>query len=69
MPHYEFLLSHLQENIHEDLTLADYEEGGVICPRCGGHKVEQRWSVFSAITPRRAPEETRASSTAPKAGP
>ncbi len=31
------------------LSLADYEEGEILCPHCGGKNVEQRWSAFSAI--------------------
>jgi RNA polymerase subunit RPABC4/transcription elongation factor Spt4 len=32
------------------LTLAEYEEGEVLCPYCGSDNVEQSWSAFYAIT-------------------
>ena len=54
MPHYEFYCHTCKKTFMRILTLADYEEGGVICPRCGSHKVEQRWSVFSAITSKKS---------------
>jgi len=38
------------ENILEDLTLVDYEEGGVVCPHCRSHKVRAMWSVSSVVT-------------------
>jgi RNA polymerase subunit RPABC4/transcription elongation factor Spt4 len=34
--------------------LVDFEEGEVICPHCGSKNVEQRWSVFTAITSKKS---------------
>jgi RNA polymerase subunit RPABC4/transcription elongation factor Spt4 len=36
------------------LSLVDYEEGDILCPYCGSKNVEQRWSVFSAITSKKS---------------
>jgi putative FmdB family regulatory protein len=49
MPHYEFFCHACKKTFSKILTLVDYEEGGVVCPRCGSHKVEQCWSVSSVI--------------------
>src|SRR5262249_8118091 len=51
MPHYEFLCHACQKTFSKILALVDYEEGGILCPHCGSHNVEQRGSAFSAITP------------------
>ncbi len=50
MPHYEFFCHTCKKTFPKILTLVDYEEGGVVCPNCDRHEVEQRWSAFSAIT-------------------
>ena len=50
MPHYEFLCHDCQKFFDKTLSLADYEEGEILCPHCGSKNVEQRWSAFSAIT-------------------
>ena len=50
MPHYEFLCHDCQKFFDKILSLADYEEGEILCPHCGSKNVEQRWSAFSAIT-------------------
>ena len=36
------------------LSLVDYEEGDIFCPYCSSKNVEQRWSVFSAITSKKS---------------
>jgi putative FmdB family regulatory protein len=54
MPHYEFFCRTCQSTFSKILALVDYEEGGIICPHCGSHNVEQRWSVFSAITSKKS---------------
>jgi RNA polymerase subunit RPABC4/transcription elongation factor Spt4 len=36
------------------LTLAEYEEGKVLCPHCGSNNVEQAWSAFYAITSKKS---------------
>ena len=36
------------------MTLAEYEEGEVLCPPCGSDNVEQSWSVFYPITSKKS---------------
>ncbi len=52
--HYEFFCRTCQRTFSKILALVDYEKGGIICPRCGSHNVEQRWSAFSAITSKKS---------------
>ena len=47
-------LSRLQDSLSQDLSLVDYEEGDVVCPQCHSKNVEQRWSAFSVITPKKS---------------
>jgi putative FmdB family regulatory protein len=54
MPHYEFFCHTCKKTFAKILTLVDYEEGGVVCPHCDSHDLEQRWSTFSAITSRKS---------------
>jgi putative FmdB family regulatory protein len=59
MPHYEFFCRACKKSFSKILSLVDYEEGEVLCPHCGSREVEQRWSAFSTILPRRARDGTR----------
>jgi putative FmdB family regulatory protein len=54
MPHYEFFCHGCKQAFSKILSLVEYEEGNVMCPHCGGKKVEQHWSVFSAITSKKS---------------
>jgi putative FmdB family regulatory protein len=54
MPHYEFFCQDCKKLFDKILSLVDYEEGDVRCPYCGGKRVEQRWSAFSAITSKKS---------------
>jgi len=54
MPHYEFFCHACKKVFSKVLSLAEYEKGGAICPRCGSKKVEQTWSAFYAITSRKS---------------
>jgi RNA polymerase subunit RPABC4/transcription elongation factor Spt4 len=36
------------------LTLAENEEGEVLCPHCGNDNVELSWSAFYAITAKKS---------------
>ena len=54
MPHSEFFCHACKKTFSKILSLVESEEGGVSCPHCGSTKVEQRWSVFSAITSRKS---------------
>ncbi len=50
MPHYEFFCRDCKKFFDKVLSLVDYEEGEVQCPRCNSTNIEQLWSEFSAIT-------------------
>jgi putative FmdB family regulatory protein len=43
MPLYEFFCHTCKKTFSKILTLAEYEEGEVICPHCDSAKVEQSW--------------------------
>ena len=54
MPQYEFYCHACNEIFTKKLTLVNYKEGNILCPYCGSQKVEQCWSVFSAITSKKS---------------
>ncbi len=54
MPQYQFFCKACQKEFSVILTLAEYEKGGVKCPKCGGNKVEQRWAAFYAVTSKKS---------------
>jgi putative FmdB family regulatory protein len=39
MPHYEYFCHACKNTFSKVLTLAEYEEGEVLCPHCGGDDV------------------------------
>ena len=54
MPHYEFFCLDCKKFFSKIPSLIDYEEGGVVCPRCRSKNVEQRWSAFTVITSKKS---------------
>jgi putative FmdB family regulatory protein len=54
MPRYEFYCRECKKSVPQVLKLVDYEEGDIACPHCGSRQVEQRWSVFYAITSKKS---------------
>jgi putative FmdB family regulatory protein len=54
MPDYEYFCHACKKTFSKVLTLAEYEEGEVLCPLCGSDNVEQSWSVFYPITPKKS---------------
>jgi putative FmdB family regulatory protein len=54
MPHYEFYCRACKKSFAQILRLVDYEEGDVVCPRCGSREVEQRWSAISVLASRKS---------------
>ncbi len=54
MPQYSFSLSGLQQTILKNLTLSEYEKGGIVCPHCKSKDVEQRWAAFYAVTSKKS---------------
>ena len=54
MPRYDFLCQSCKKQFSKTLTLAEYEEGEVICPNCGSADVEQSWLAFYTMTSRKS---------------
>jgi putative FmdB family regulatory protein len=54
MPTYEFFCHACSKHFSKTLTLAEYEEGEVVCPDCGSDDVEQRLSSFYAVTSKKS---------------
>jgi len=54
MPHYEFFCHKCKKLFSKILSLVRYEKGAVLCPHCGSKNIEQRWSVFTAITSKKS---------------
>jgi putative FmdB family regulatory protein len=54
MPHHDFYCHACKKSFSKMLTLAQYEKGKVICPRCGSRKVEQQVSPFYAVTSKKS---------------
>lgn len=50
MPRYEFFCHNCKKLFSKILSLADYEDGDVLCPQCGSNEVEQCRSAFSPVT-------------------
>jgi len=49
-PHYEVGCRNCKKHFSKILSLVDYEEEEVLCPRCASKQVEQCWSVCTALT-------------------
>jgi putative FmdB family regulatory protein len=54
MPHYEFFWHDCKKLFSKIQSLVDYENGRVVCAKCGIKKVEQRWSAFTVITSKKS---------------
>ena len=54
MPDYQYFCHACQKTFSKVLTLAEYDEGEVRCPHCGSDNIEQSWSVFYPITPKKS---------------
>jgi len=54
MPHCEIFCHACKKLFSKILSLADYEKGEVVCPKCGSKNVEQRWSAFTVITSKKS---------------
>ena len=59
MAHYEFFCHACNKTFSKVLTLAEYEEGEVLCPLCDSNNVELSWSAFHPITSKRRCPELR----------
>ena len=54
MPEYEFLCTACKKTFSTTLTLAEYEKGKIVCPKCGSRKINQRVSTFFAVTSKKS---------------
>ncbi len=54
MPQYNFFCQACQKEFSKVLTLAEYEKGRIVCPKCGSKDVEQRWAAFYAVTSKKS---------------
>jgi putative FmdB family regulatory protein len=54
MPNYEFFCHACKKTFSKILTIAEHDKEKTTCPHCGSHKVEQRWSAFSAVTSKKS---------------
>ncbi len=54
MPQYEFFCKDCQQTFTKILTLAEYDKGGLTCPKCNGGNVEQRLQAFYAVTSKKS---------------
>ncbi len=54
MPCYEFFCDDCQKPFELVLTFAEYDKGGVTCPKCGGKHVHQEPAEFFAVTSKKS---------------
>lgn len=54
MPQYEFFCADCNKEFTQILHIADLEAGRVICPHCGGRRVTQEVTTFSAVTSKKS---------------
>lgn len=51
---YVFLCEDCKKEFNRILHIAELEKGGVVCPHCGGKRVIQAVTAFSAVTSRKS---------------
>ncbi len=54
MPRYEFFCGGCKKPFEVILTLAEYEKGGIKCPKCGGEHVHQETAEFFVVTSKKS---------------
>jgi putative FmdB family regulatory protein len=54
MPMYEFLCHACAQPFSKQLSIKEYEEGSVACPKCGSNDVEQQLSSGYAVTSKKS---------------
>jgi putative FmdB family regulatory protein len=54
MPHYEYFCKACKRTFSQVLTISEHDSKRMDCPDCGSQEVEQRWSVFSAVTSKKS---------------
>jgi len=54
MPVYEYVCNDCHTSFEVILTIREHDEEEVVCPRCGGTKIEQGVAEFFAVTSRKS---------------
>jgi putative FmdB family regulatory protein len=54
MPQYEFLCKDCKKPFSKVLTLSEYANNTVVCPKCGSRNIEQQLSSFYAVTSKKS---------------
>jgi len=54
MPQYEYYCDSCKKTFSKVLTLTEHTEDKIVCPSCGGSKVEQQYSAFFAVTSKKS---------------
>jgi putative FmdB family regulatory protein len=54
VPSYLFHCRDCLKPFTKQLSLYDYEQGGAVCPSCGGNDVEPQLSLFYAVTSKKS---------------
>jgi putative FmdB family regulatory protein len=54
MPSYEFVCKDCKKTFTLIMTLAEYEKGRFVCPKCKSKKVEQKMAAFFAVTSKKS---------------
>ena len=54
MPVYNFVCKDCKKSFTQHLTLAEYEKGGVACPKCKSKNVEQQVAAFFAVSAKKS---------------
>jgi len=54
MPVYEFICKSCKKFFSKSLTLAEYEEGEIVCPFCESDDVERCWTTPHLVRPKKS---------------
>ena len=54
MPTYSFVCKNCKKSFTKSMTLAEYDKGRFICPKCNSKKVEQQVAAFFAVSPKKS---------------
>ena len=54
MPQYGYFCHGCKKAFSKILEQAEYQEGSITCPHCGGRKLEQQVSPFYAVTSKKS---------------
>jgi len=54
MPTYEYRCPKCHKIFSLTMSLSEHEKRKVVCPKCGGKKVERQMSAFHAVTSKKS---------------